>query len=366
MLTLTRSKGWWLDMKIIYEHFDSLGQYLDTIQVRKVNRVFSGHSLHSEDRDYSFTLTESYEEANELARTGYKEGLDKLKAANSKARHTGSAQKALPVTSVVGFAPHVPNAITGVPCSMITTQKVEQKAKVISILYYMGGACHVNAKEFVEAGKNILNVIYTLELQGYRVALNVLTNFCESDERALCSVQIKHWRQPSNPLKISYPLIHPSFFRRHGFRWLETQPELTVRDFTCGYGRPLDNTEGRSVNDRRRWLKEQGILQDGWFYTERLEAKAHEADELIKLMGITDKAGAKAPSKSKRSEPAKALGYKPSGKYELERGAGLRFDKMELPQPFEIPEDDLPDFSPADLRLPPEALYKKLMAGRKY
>lgn len=353
-------------MKIIYEHFDSLGQYLDTIQARKVNRVFSGHSLHSEDRDYNFTLTESYEEANELARTGYKEGLDKLKAANSRARHMGSAQKALPVTSVVGFAPHVPNAITGVPCSMIATQKVEQKAKVISILYYMGGACHVNAKEFVEAGKNILNVIYTLELQGYRVALNVLTNFCEGSERALCSVQIKHWRQPSNPLKISYPLIHPSFFRRHGFRWLETQPELTVRDFTCGYGRPLEVVEGRNADARRRWLKEQGILQDGWFYTERDEARKNEADELIKVMGITDKAGAKAPSKSKRSELAKAPEYKPSGKYELERGAGLRFDKMELPQPFEIPEDDLPDFSPADLRLPPEALYKKLMAGRKY
>lgn len=325
-------------MKIIYEHFDSLGRYLDTIQARKVNRVFSGHSLHSEDSDYSFTLTKSYEEANELARTGYKEGLDKLKAANTKTRHMGSAQKALPMTSVVGFAPHVPNAIAGIPCSMITTQKVEQKAKVISILYYMGGACHVNAKEFVEAGKNILNVIYTLELQGYRVALNVLTNFCENSERALCSVQIKHWRQPSNPLKISYPLIHPSFFRRHGFRWLETQPELTDRGFICGYGRPLENTEGRSADDRRRWLKEQGILQEGWFYTERLEAKAYEADELIKVMGITDKAGAKAPSKPKRREPVKADGYNPDRKYETERGMGLKFDEMDLPQLFEISE----------------------------
>lgn len=366
MHTLTRSKGWWADMKIIYEHFDSLGQYLEIIESRKVNHVFAGHSLSSEDRNYDFSLTKSYEEANELARIGYKEGLDKLKAANSKTRYMGSAPKALPKTSVVGFTPHVPNAITGVPCSMITTQKTEQKAKVISILYYMGGACHVDAKEFVEAGKNILNAIYTLELQGYRVALNVLTNFCERGERAFCSVQIKHWRQPSNPLKISYPLIHPSFFRRHGLRWLETQPELTVRDFTCGYGRPLDNTEGHSVNDRRRWLKEQGILQDGWFYTERLEAKAHEADELIKLMGITDKTDAKAPSKLKHSLTSKVKEYNPSDQYETERGMGLRFDKMDLPEPFEVPEDDMPNFSPADLRLPPEALYKKLMAGRKH
>lgn len=352
-------------MKIIYEHFDSLGRYLETIENRKPNRVFVGHELSSREGGRSFSLTGSYEEATELARTGYKEGLDKLKAANSKARHMGSAPKALPVTSVVGFAPHVPNAITGVPCSMIATQKVEQKAKVISILYYMGGACHVNAKEFVEAGKNILNVIYTLELQGYRVALNVLTNFCETSERALCSVQIKHWRQPSNPLKISYPLVHPSFFRRHGFRWLETQPELSDMSFPIGYGRPLEGVEGSNADARRRWLKEQGILQDGWFYTERDEARKNEADELIKVMGINGGAGAKSPSKSTRKSRLKADGYKPAGRYEPERGMGLRFDDMKLPEPFEIPEDDLPDFSPEDLRLPPEALYKKMMAGRK-
>lgn len=344
-------------MRVIHEHFDSLGQYLETIKNRKPNKVFTGQELFSESGGRKFTLTDSYKEADDLARIGYKEGLDQLQAVNKKTRHIGSAPKALPATSAVGFAPHVPNAITGVPCSMITTQKVEQKAKVISILYYMGGACRVGADEFVAAGKNILNVIYTLELQGYRVALNVLTNFCEGDERALCTVQIKNWRQPSNPLKISYPLIHPSFFRRQGFRWLETQPEITEKSFPSGYGRPLDVAEGKTTDDRRRWLKEAGILQDGWFYTERKEAQKLEADELIKAMGIgavPDKTKASKPKRQPRAE------YKPSGSYEPERGMGLRFDDMELGEPFEYPEDGEPEFSPEDLRLPPEELYKKL------
>lgn len=352
-------------MKLIHEHFDSLSQYLDAIEKRKPNKVFAGQTLSSNDGNYNFTLTRSYEEATDLARTGYKEGLDKLQAANKKARHMGSAPKALPVTSVVGYVPHVPNAITGVPCSMITTQKVEQKAKVISILYYMGGACHVNANEFVTAGKNILNVIYSLELQGYRVALNVLTNFCESDERALCTVQIKNWRQPSNPLKISYPLVHPSFFRRHGFRWLETQPDITNRNFPCGYGHPLEVVEGKNADDRRRWLKEQGILQDGWFYTERVEARDNEADDLIKVMGIGGKTQSLNAEKPKRQR--NAAGYDPSGKYETERGMGVRFENMDLPDapsPFEYPDDELPDFTPADLRLPAEELYKKLQQER--
>ena len=179
-------------------------------------------------------------------------------------------------------------------------------------------------------------------------------------------MQIKNWRQPSNPLKISYPLVHPSFFRRHGFRWLETAPELTDRAFIGTYGRPLDVAEGCSVADRRHWLKEQGILQDGWFYTERIEARDHEADELIKIMGIGAVPERKPAGKPKRQE--RTAGYDPQRKYETERGMGLRFEDMELPDPesapFDYPEDDLPGFSPEDLRLPPEALFLKLQKKR--
>ena len=319
-------------MKVIHEQFDGLGQYLHTIESRRPNKVFQHKKLSSEDSGRAFTLTESYDEANTLARNGYMDGLDKIKAAGTKSRHMGSAPKALPAMGVVGFAPHVPNAITGVPLSMITKTQVEQKAKVISVLYYMGGAARVGAQEFVDAGKNILNVIYSLELQGYRVALYVMTTFCEPSERAICTVQIKHWRQPSNPLKIAYPLVHPSFFRRHGFRWLETQPDLTDKDFPAGYGYPLDIREGSKSDDRRKWLREQGILQTGWFYTEREEACKKEADELIKIMGIEK-------GSTERKAPRKPV--------EPERGMGIRLEDMELPDFVE--PDGLPDFSFKDL-----------------
>lgn len=120
--------------------------------------------------------------------------------------------------------------------------------------------------------------------------------------------------------------------------------------------------EGNSADARRRWLKEQGILQESWFYTEREEARRNEADELIKIMGIGAMPDRKATSKPKSTESARD--YKPSDRYETERGMGLRFEDMKLPEPFELPDDDMPDFSPADLRLPPEALYKKMMSKR--
>jgi len=279
-------------MRLVFEEYDSLSKYLETISKREPNNVFKHETLSSQKSDREFSLTGSYEEALTLAKVGYKEGLDKIEAANKKSRHTEAAPKAMPAVGPVGYAPHVPNAITGVPFSMITKTQIEQKAKVISILYYMGGHCGIDTSEFVKAGKNILNVIHTLEVQGYRVALYVMTAYCKSGEYAINRVQIKHWRQPSNPLKVSYPLIHPSYFRRNGFRWLETVPELKA-DFTYGYGRPLEGAVGNenNANDRRKWLKEQGILQDGWFYTERIEARDNEAEKLIEKMGIVNGGG---------------------------------------------------------------------------
>ena len=273
-------------MKIIFEEFDSLGNYLKTIDARPVNKVFSGEDLSSKTGSYHFTETGSYEEATELARIGYRDGLDELKAASIKTKHVESAPKNIPKAAIVGFTPHVPNAITGVPLSMINVAPTEQKAKVISILYYMGGSWQVDTESYIEAGKNVLNAIHTLETQGYRVALNVMTAYCEPSERALNSVQIKNWRQPSNLLKLSYPLIHPSFFRRHGFRWLETQPQLTDTRFRRAYGSPLDNTVGSNTQARRKWLTDQGLLKTNQFYTERFEAEKCSTEQLIERMGI--------------------------------------------------------------------------------
>lgn len=329
------------DPKIIIEQFGSLGQFLDTISAREVNKVFScrKNCLGSNNPDYNFSLTHSYDEATSLARTGYKEGLDKLKAIDSKTRYIGKAPKAMPITSPIGFTPHVPNAIAGVPNSMISTHKVEQKAKVISLLYSLVDSGSADAKTFVKPGKNMLNLIYTLELKGYRVALNMLVEFIGERERAFGIIQIKNWRQPSNPLKIAYPLIHPSFLRRHDFRWLETQPNLTDDYFARGYGRPLHVTEGHCTADRRVYLRKIGVLQDNWFYTEKIEAEKYGPKELIEKMGI---------NKPQTEKPKKKPKYKASARYETKRGMGLDFDRFATPKITE--DEDLPEFSAEDLK----------------
>jgi len=273
-------------INIIFEEFGSLAEFVEVIGKRKVNKVFQEKDQASNEANYSFTLSHDYEEATKLALNGYKEGLDQMMSTNIRITHRQNAPKHLPSVDVVGYAPHVPNAIAGYPMSMITTKQTEQKAKVITIVYNMSASCATGAERFVIAGKKMLDIITTLETQGYRVGLNIIDSHTKDTEWAFNTVQVKHWRQPSNPLKISYALIHPSFFRRHGFRWLETMPELTDRGFPYGYGKAFFDRYRGGMAERGNKLRELGILKQNQFYIEFQRVYEKSPLEIIKEMGI--------------------------------------------------------------------------------
>jgi hypothetical protein len=273
-----------LECGITYRKYPKGAWLVYYLGKRKVNKVFEGMNLSNES--FNFTLTNTYEEATGLALNGYKEGLDQMMSTGICITHKENAPKNMPSVNVVGHAPHVPNAIAGNPMSMITTRQNEQKAKVITIVYSMTASASTDANKFVVAGKKLLDVITTLETQGYRVGLNVIMAYTSLNEWAIGSVQVKHWRQPSNPLKISYALIHPSFLRRHGFRWLETTPELTNSDFICGHGQALRDRYGSNRKEQEVKLREKGVLKQNQFFVEFYSTYQLSTDEIIKEMGI--------------------------------------------------------------------------------
>ena len=96
-------------------------------------------------------------------------------------------------------------------------------------------SCGVSAETLEKAGKAVLNVVYALEKQGYRVQLKLFPKFAERDGFfSACSVVLKQYGQPLNIQKLSFPLTSVSMFRRLGFRWLETVPDL--KGSWYGYG----------------------------------------------------------------------------------------------------------------------------------
>lgn len=278
--------------KFIIEKFNGVSEFASVIAKRPVNSHFWEYrdDLSSDASNYEFTLTSDYKEADRIMTTGYQPGLDNLKEAGAfKVHSANNATRNIPSASVVGYAPHVPNAIAGIPQSMISSSRIQQKSKVVTILYDGGASAYMNAKKFVEAGRTLLSLILKLEMQGYRVQLDILDAFCTSKEKALCVITVKNHRQPLNPLKISYMLLHPSFFRRQGFRWLETNPETTFR--YDGYGQPLKHCcpYGEMPDDVRRYLSDNKVLENGTFYTSLYEVLDNSAEQLADKMGITIK-----------------------------------------------------------------------------
>ena len=278
--------------KLIIERFNGVSEFLNVIAKRPINSHFWAErmDLASDTKDKKFTMTDNYAESEALMAAGYSEGLaDLQKAGAFKVGFSTNETRHIPHASVVGYAPHVPNAIAGIPQSMIGTTHIQQKSKIVTILYDGAAAACVGADKFVKAGRVLMSLIIKLEMMGYRVQLDILDAFCRSDEKAFCIMTVKNHRQPINPLKISYLLLHPSFFRRQGFRWLETQPETTYR--YPGYGMALHDgcPYGGSTNDIRRYLSDKGVLEEGVFYTNFYEVVDLAPEELAEKMGITIK-----------------------------------------------------------------------------
>lgn len=246
------------------ERFENIAQMLHAIESRKENSVFSGAILTSKQHDSSFTRTKSYEEALDLVSKGWEEPLEEIKkGVSNNFRSNTTLNKSRPQTGIVGYAPCVPNAILGLPNSMIMTEKTPSKVKAVTILFSMSVTAGVSQSDILKAGIVVLNIINDLELAGYRVRLDVefygAGNTSSSTPNRICSarVNVKDWRQPLDLKKLAFPISHPSMFRRFGFRWVETYPKLTDGSYRSGYG---SSHFKNKYDNAKKIFEENGLL----------------------------------------------------------------------------------------------------------
>ena len=270
--------------KVSVEKFESISSYVATIGSRPNNEVFK-NKFSSKDSSGEFAGTKTYDESVKLIEVGYKEGLDKIaKDGGERINFRANSARTLPRAGVVGFAPIVPNAILGLPNSMLCKETIPHKAKVISIWYDITACCNIETSEIARAGRHMLELINKLELQDFRVELRVCTGYCGSSQCCFSVVKVKTDRQPMNPLKIAYPFTHASFLRRQGLKWLETYPKVEDSSLRHGYGTALYyKVDG---GDRRTWLINHDVLPKGCFYTDFYEARDNDSSALMKLMNL--------------------------------------------------------------------------------
>lgn len=276
--------------KYVVEHFDNIQQLIHMCQTRPRNKVFKNESPASrktgEDRK-SFTGTYDYEEAENLIRNGFHDPLEQIRKGVTKTLEQSKAvPKAIVCNDIIGYAPCVPNAILGIPQSMINKKMTPVKQKVLSLIHDTTSNCGTSKETFIKSGIAVLSLVNSLELRGYRINLSVSFDNSEAgDEHTFATLKVKDARQPLDLLKTTFPFCHPSMLRRFGFAWLETTPELSSGSFRCGYG---SSKGGREADRVKRELVRAKVLTEDVIFTNIGLCKSVDFDtaKLAKVLGL--------------------------------------------------------------------------------
>lgn len=279
--------------QVIYEHFKSLNQLLDTMDERPLNEVFKKELLSSQ-RDESenrrkFSGVNTYKEAIEIMEKGYNEPLEKMKRAILKIGRNDDYKKAKMKADFVGFVPHVPNAINNIPLTMINKERTRKKAKTIHLTYSFCALGGVSTDEIINGGINFISLVNSLEKQGFRVKIDTIFISISNGTASIYTVTLKDYGQALNLLKLAFPLVHPAMLRRISFKWLETTPELKEKGYRGGYGTTLGFTVSNNLEKEIKWLKEHGLFKnENSYYVNVYEAiKAKNIQELAQKMGLS-------------------------------------------------------------------------------
>ena len=232
-------------MEQFFELFVSVTEFIHTINTRKVRESFE-NSQSSQTKNYQFTGTEDYKEANDLFLYGDKNNANKLNEAlrKIKAQGKGNETRNKLYNSPCGFMPIVPKVLAGDPQNMLSIRKEKySNTKVLNIVYNVTIDWSIKADEIVETAAKVANVIATLEKNGYRVNLYVYDcGKCLRDTISTILVKIKDSGEYLDTLRIAYPLVNPSFVRRHMRAYLE---RLEGYGLFCNYSQVLSDNQAK-------------------------------------------------------------------------------------------------------------------------
>lgn len=234
-------------MKHIYKKFNSLGEFSNYLNNGKVQPVFVNHeqsSTESTSRTRACQTT-TYQEADNLLLYGDKKLQKKIEEAGvctTRLKLKSMQSKRQIYSAVCGVAPNVPNAIAGIPTSMINVREIRQKQKVLNICYSCSCSGGVSAQTIIETAAQFISACMLIEASGIRTNIYLSEISQDGQTTAAFLVRIKSASQPFDVLKMCYPLAHPSMLRRHFFKAMEVT-EGVPDSFVDSYGWAVENKD---------------------------------------------------------------------------------------------------------------------------
>lgn len=252
----------------IYNNAQEIAEHLET-------RTRTSESFKNDEYENKFFVGATKSETYKMLREGYQPVVDALKG-HIKANTMGKRFRSY--NDVVGYQPIVPNAIMGLPKSMINSSLTPIKTKVIDIYYEMTCSAFVDSDDLIKAGQKMLGVIMELEAQGYRFNLYCTQGYYSPSTGCdmLC-LKVKSANQPMDLKRMSFPIAHTAFFRGMGFEWYSKFPKGTYRS---GYGQPISCTKSQAEiqEEYRKFFGRNTI----YFSATKIIQKKDEADKYIK------------------------------------------------------------------------------------
>lgn len=198
-----------------YYFFKNVNEIIKLVENNRTNSYAS-----SEGYDPDFYGTKDMDEALDLAKFGWQEGAKKL---NNEIKMMNSKMEYINKFDVVGRHVSVPRYINGHPQSMIRRVQVEKRDNVVNLIRFASVVGSVNSNEMIKMGVDFVTLVQSLESKGYRCNVDVVFASDGGSGYQLVRVRIKNSNERLNVMKMSFPMCHPSMFRRFIFKLREIE-----------------------------------------------------------------------------------------------------------------------------------------------
>ena len=224
-----------------------------------------------------FYGTENWEEAEELLVSGDFENMKKINTAavNNDITGCGYERKNTYKHDPVGFLPVVPKVLAGCPDNMLSMRKqMTATTKILNICYNSATAWNVKTDDMINTAANVASVIRGLEKSGYRVNLYVAGIGRNKSQTIGAAVKVKNAGEYLDTLRLAYPIVHPSFFRRHILAYMERCKGYRMPE---RYGFVLETSSCKLA------VKEMFPGKD-MLYLDFLTCKGKTTEEIMKIL----------------------------------------------------------------------------------
>lgn len=234
-------------MTNIIRKFNSIGDFVSYLNNSETQPLFknclaSSYTTASKKRECG---TADMQTADNLLLYGDRELQKKIEKAGvytTRLKLKTMQSKRQIISSVVGVAANVPNAIAGIPTAMINVREIKQKQKVLNICYNCSCSAGVTTQDIIATSAQFISACMLIEASGIRTNIYLAELSKGGDTTSAFLVRIKSASQPFDVLKMAYPLAHPSMLRRHFFRAMEVTEGIPA-EFIFSYGAAIANKD---------------------------------------------------------------------------------------------------------------------------